>query len=143
MGETQVRTITQLVGQTLAAVIVDKLDGQDAVRFQRPDGLEIALTHDQDCCEEVQLEDVNGDLASLLGSPILVAEERTQELGSADVGTATATFYEIRTARGGVTLRWHGESNGYYSESVDLRAVVDGRVVAWQEPDDNWRERDG
>lgn len=144
-GDTEVRTLTQLVGQTLASVTVEKRNDdkyrkcdQDAVRFEREDGRVLVLTHEQDCCEAVTLDDVNGDVAALIGAPIVVAEERVQELGATSDGTATATFYEIRTARGGVTLRWHGESNGYYSEGVDLRAVVDGRIVSYEEPNDDW-----
>jgi len=51
-----------------------------------------------------------------------MAEEVT-EAGSNDWDTYTWTFYKFATAKGYVTIRWYGTSNGYYSESVDIEEV--------------------
>jgi len=80
--------------------------------------------HGQDCCETVSINDIVGDLSDLVGEPLLVADEVS---GETPVGfddeyheSVTWTFYKFATRKGYVDVRWLGESNGYYSESVDL-----------------------
>jgi hypothetical protein len=80
--------------------------------------------HSQDCCESVSINDIVGDLSDLVGEPLLVAEEVS---GESPVGfedeyheSVTWTFYKFATRKGYVDVRWLGESNGYYSENVDL-----------------------
>ena len=117
-----------LVGKTLVRIEGMEPDS-DRVDLTCDDGSRFAMYHRQDCCESVYLADVVGDLDGLLGLPILVADEASQdasEIGVEEDGytylpeSATWTFYTIRTVRTTVTLRWYGSSNGYYSESVDF-----------------------
>lgn len=92
----------------------------DRIRFTMADGKVWMMMHEQDCCEFVRLEEFIGDPADLIGSPLVLAESRSRGNGL-DVGPSqTWTFYELSTVRGSVTLRWLGESNGYYSEDVYL-----------------------
>jgi hypothetical protein len=81
--------------------------------------------HEQDCCEYVCVDDVNGDWGDLIGKPILVAEERwndePEEGCSGGDESNTWTFYTFRGIGGSVDVRWHGSSNGYYSESVNFK----------------------
>lgn len=105
-----------LKGLTLSSIA--KIDG-DVVIFTTVDGREFKMYHVQDCCERVTLEDVNGNFDDLIGSPILMAEEVSNS-GENSYERYTWTFYNLATAKGYVTLRWYGSSNGYYSESVDL-----------------------
>jgi len=96
--------------------------------FTREDGAWFSFFHEQNCCEDVWIEDVDGDLNDLVGSPLLLAEEsvNTPEAnkdkptrGYLDNST-TWTFYRFSTIKGWATIRWCGTSNGYYSESVQL-----------------------
>jgi hypothetical protein len=81
------------------------------------------MYHERDCCETVEVEDVCGDMRDIIGSPILVAEESESGLKTGSYESETWTFYKIDTAQGGVTIRWYGTSNGYYSERVDFRKL--------------------
>ena len=59
-----------------------------------------------------------------MNSPILMAEEVTDDdhdkKPNEDADSWTWTFYKFATNKGSITLRWLGESNGYYSERVDF-----------------------
>ena len=87
--------------------------GNDALYFEQEDGVNFVLTHIQDCCEDVEIESIDGDLDDLIGEPLLMAEEIIKVDGD------TWTFYKFATVKGYVTVRFLGCSNGYYSERVD------------------------
>ena len=115
-----------LCGLTLSAI--DR-SGDESITFIVDESLKFVMRHDQDCCETVSIEDVNGDLSDLVGSPILKAEESSNsddpKKDEYD-DSHTWTFYHIRTNKGTVTIRWYGTSNGYYSESVSLYKMTNG-----------------
>lgn len=116
--------INELVGKTLTNVIVN--NDTDSITFETVCGNRYQMYHQQDCCESVRIEDICGELADLIGSPILQAEESTNEDSPPKdeyVESFTWTFYRITTMKGQVVIRWLGTSNGYYSESVDFEQV--------------------
>lgn len=77
--------------------------------------------HYQDCCESVYIESIVGDLSDLVGVPILMAEESSNDMESNEYGDVIEwTFYKFATIKGYVDVRWCGFSNGYYSTSVDM-----------------------
>jgi len=103
-----------LVGRTLVSVEVSS--NKELIEFKDSLGNLYQMYHDQDCCESVWLEDQCGSWDDIVNYPILLAYEleAEQERG------CTWTFYTLVTFRGTMTLRWVGESNGYYSESVSF-----------------------
>ena len=104
-----------------------KIEGTENIFFIDEDDVEYEMFHDYDCCENVYIEDICGDINNLIGSKIIMAEEVINRdlspLNKYDE-SYTWTFYKFATVKGYVTIRWYGESNGYYSEKVDF-AIID------------------
>ena len=78
-----------------------------------------AFYHEYSCCESVWLTQVDGISDKLIGSRIVIAEVVVDEKSVAG-GSITWSFYKIGTNKGMIDFRFQGESNGYYSETVDL-----------------------
>ncbi|WP_334155641.1 hypothetical protein [Agrobacterium pusense] len=111
--------LSTLVGKTLAEV---RRSGDEELFFTTQEGETFKMYHSQDCCESVYIEDIEGDLDSLVGNPIIVAEVASKDDPEASE-SGTWTFYKLATIKGHVDIRWYGSSNGYYSESVDFVRV--------------------
>lgn len=119
---TKICTFENMLGRTMT--VVTGGPGEGEMNFLDNSGYQIKFYHRQDCCESVGIEDVCGDLDDLIGSPITLAEEVSEKDPEPDPDEycehRTWTFYRFGTAKGTVTVRWLGESNGYYSEDVDV-----------------------
>lgn len=129
-----------LKGKTISAIHGLEVGGE-RVRFETSDGKSYVMYHSQDCCESVEIEDIAGDVADLIGSEVLLAEEVTSDKLDAELQAKRDaekaaeeakggyyygpesemwTFYKLSTILGSVTIRWYGTSNGYYSEGVSF-----------------------
>lgn len=139
-------TMEDLKGLTFTNIELIDYNNGDELVFTSDSGDVYNMYHAQDCCENVELDDICGDLSDLVNTPILDAREEVSDTrtegeqmildGEAYVmhklsifgaeeqtsfsESETWTFYLFRTIKGSVTLRWHGSSNGYYSESVNI-----------------------
>lgn len=112
--------IALLVGKTIESFI----DDDHRILFVCTDGSAFEMYHMQDCCELVSVYDIKGDLRSLIGGTVIAAEKHVSGDWPADVPTPsylesfTWTTYVIQTDKAISVIRWIGQSNGYYSESV-------------------------
>jgi hypothetical protein len=118
---------SELKGKTL--VSIDGGEGDDFMIFDCDDGSKYQIKYYQDCCAYCCIYDICGDLQDLIGHPILVAEEvyshdHLDGTKTDDDDSFTWTFYKLDTVKGGVTIRWHGSSNGYYSETATFEQLV-------------------
>lgn len=114
--------IQKMVGKT--PISIDVFSDEE-IKFVFSDGSICKFGHIQDCCESVFVKDISGDWDDLLNTPIIVAEERIEDYSEKDYSprhddSCTATFYTFRSIKGTVDVQWLGESNGYYSENVDI-----------------------
>ena len=112
--------ISNMIGKVFKKIIRQ----DDFISFIINDKECFQMYHEYDCCEKVVIEDICGDLQELVGNPILLAEEVSNSDNKPkreyEIESFTWTFYKIANIKGDVTIRWFGESNGYYSEGVEI-----------------------
>ena len=123
MHGTQHAEFKELIGEKIVKVDVYRGGYEDTITFYCESGWEFHMYHDQDCCESVRIEDIDNNIDKLVGATILQAEESTSD-SYGDEGcleSCTWTFYKITDSNANYyTIRWLGESNGYYSEEVSV-----------------------
>lgn len=116
------RLIDKMVGLVFTKVYCN--DDRELI-FECDQGV-FKFYHQEDCCESVYIESIVGDLIDLVGEPLLVASKTTSGEDPPWYNrkyapeSLTWSFYKFATRKGYVDVRWKGESNGYYSESVDV-----------------------
>ena len=113
--------------------------GDEEVLIKTACGITFRLYHQHDCCESVNLHDVDGDLQDLVGHKVVLASMESNAGNEHDDATGeewrqkpseyseswTWTFVKIQSMGASLTMRWLGESNGYYGEEVSVEATLD------------------
>ena len=132
----ELKLISDLKGLTIDSV-TGLEEGSEEISFKFSDGNEVKMWHHQECCESVAVYEVDGDSEDLIGGLIIDFREDTKANEDAPGRgwdeSWTWTFYNITTSKGSVNIRWLGESNGYYSESVSIT-----RIGGSAEPANPW-----
>lgn len=117
------KKLAYLVGKTLVRVEGGE-KGCELMKMYFSDGFMAEFYHEQNCCENVRIEDVAGDWADLVGQPLTHAHEASRtEYYSDSYDSATWTFYRFSGGKGTVVVRWLGTSSGYYIERVSVNIV--------------------
>ena len=117
------------IGDFVGEVFTDiEVKGEDAIIFTHSSGRKFQMFHSYDCCENVVIEDITGEVHKLCDTPILAAYKSTNRTDppssiNGNHGEYTWTFYRIATIETTVVIRWYGTSNGYYSEEVSLQEI--------------------
>jgi len=126
MGYNDRCEVSVLIGKTLTGI--DNENGDELI-FTCDDGTKYWMFHEHDFCESVTLDDICGNFNDLIDSPLIVAEEVSNGVipdkkeDDYEPDSRTWTFYKFATVKGWVELRWYGDSNGFYSESVDFEKI--------------------
>lgn len=116
--------IKELNGKKIVAIDIDDSEGQ--IQITTECGRVFRFYHAQDCCESVRIEpsqDGDGNLLSLIGKEIQEIDLKAETSGDPPPeypDSWTRTTITFKTDSETIVSRWIGESNGFYSESVDL-----------------------
>ena len=126
--------VSILLGKILKAIRKSEFIGatpedsqDDFLLFETIEGEQYKLYHDQQCCEDVHIESIVGDLNDLIGEPLLESEVVSNydnaPMDGVQRESFTWTFYKFGTRKGHVTIRWLGSSNGYYCETAQMDRI--------------------
>lgn len=132
----EINELEMFVGEVIVS-IEGLEEGSEMVSFYTASGKKIDMLHYQDCCEMVDLNDFECDIADVTKMEALVisATEVSESYSEGETmppeledaisyrESCTWTFYKIETTQGGIWLRWLGASNGYYSEDVSIKVT--------------------
>lgn len=113
---------SDILGKTITKITGAEVESK-YILFECSDGSKYLMFHQQECCEDVYVEDICGDVEKLIGHPLFKTEVASKKTDASEDCSATWTFYHLATIKGYVDIRWYGTSNGYYSEEVGFAKV--------------------
>jgi hypothetical protein len=113
-----------LVGEVLDAVDIDR--EKDQIFLTTRSGRQFLIYHEQKCCETVEISGQDGSFDKLIGKPIVEARDNAVDTSEEAADSQTTTTLVFRVDDHTVISRWVGDSNGYYSESVDIAELING-----------------
>ena len=113
-----------MVGKTVTGITGCHVGSED-MEIKFADGAVCRMWHQEDCCESVRIEEIHGDPVDFVGQVIVSAEASEVYTPATADGDQMDTFYKLACANGYLTIRWLGESNGYYGTAV---------AVDWLQP---------
>ncbi len=126
--------VNVLISLTILGINRGNKNNQDRLLITTEEGRSFLFYHSQDCCESVSIERIRGSLKKLEGQKIVDATEvissenpRFYRVPEYTPESQTWTIVTLKTEKDVVEIRWHGTSNGYYSESVSFVETTKGQ----------------
>ena len=114
-----------LVGEVLDSVDIDREENQ--ILLTTRSGRKFLVYHEQDCCETVAISGQDGNFDKLIGKPLIEARDIAVDTSEEAIDSSqTTTTLVFRVDDQTVISRWVGDSNGFYSESVDIAELING-----------------
>ncbi len=110
--------IKKLEGEVITHIDIDPEN--DIITITTKSKRSFSLHHNQCCCEYVRIVGYDGEIRSIYGKPVVVAEHSEEAVSDCQ----TNITITLKTDRDTLIFRWIGESNGYYSESVDISEIA-------------------
>jgi hypothetical protein len=103
-----------IVGKTVQSVVKNN---NEELLFEFTDGSSCKFYHEQDCCENVEIDYIE-DLSVLKGLTLTAVNREEIYNSNSEFDSSTITNFWFLSEKEKIQVTWLGTSNGYYSESV-------------------------
>ena len=128
--------LTMRLIQRERLTFIDIDEERNEILLTTETGNVILIHHNQDCCESVIIESIDGEAKRLIGGFVDLTIEVEEGEGEVEYECErpeasdrklyehwTRTTLTFTANNETLISRWVGESNGYYSESVDIDII--------------------